>query len=91
MQICVELLPPEVVKANTGELLPPVPEDTYQDLLDQIRMDPDLQNIFDNMTCPPDVYEQADDLVNDQELQGILDQCQETPLERELSASSLNN
>ena len=88
MQLCVELLPPEVAKANTGPLLPPVPEDVYQDLLDQIRRDPQLRDILDSMPSPPDVWEQAEELVNDPELEGILDQCQETPLERELSTSN---
>ena len=88
MQLCVELLLPEDAKANTGPLLPPVPEDVYQHLVDEIRMDPQLQSILDNMTSSPDVWEQAEELVNDPELEGILDPCQETPLERELFTSN---
>ena len=84
MELNVELLTPEVVKANTTNPFLPIPDDTYQDLLGQIRKDPALQTILDDMTAPPNVDEQVDDLVNDPELQEIFDPLQETPLEREL-------
>ena len=94
MQLNVELLAPEVVKttinskttaSSSSESLLPIPEDVYQDLLNHLRADPDLERILEGMILPTHQGEQEDEMTLDPELQKIFQDLEQTPLEKELS------
>ena len=78
LELNIELLTPQVVAENT-EPFQVIPDDLYQQLVTEIRADPDLQPVLNTMIAP-----QADDSVEDPELNAILDALEQTPLEKEL-------
>ena len=86
MELNIDLLTPEVVAENTTTPFQIIPDDVYHDLLAQIRADPALQPVLNDMIAP-----QADDLLEDPELNEILNGLEQTPLEKEVDDMLKNN
>ena len=78
MELNIDLLTPQTVAENTVPLQV-IPDDLYEQLVTEISVDPDLQHVLNNMIAP-----QANDLPEDPGLNAILDDLQQTPLEKEL-------
>ena len=77
--INIPLLPQTVVAENTTPLFPLIPEETYQDLINQITTDPALGEIFNELSINHDDMESnQDDIQFNNVLAGL------TPLEEEL-------
>ena len=85
MELAIELMTPEMVVEN--KTMQPMPNNVYEDLLATINADPDLKFIFDGMTDPQaeDIpAPQAEHVLEDPILKGIVDDVEQTPLEKEL-------
>ena len=93
MELNIDLLTPQVVAENTHTPLQVMPDALYQQLLTELRTDPELDSILNNMTDPKagDLVEDTEqdamlnDLVEDAEQDAMLNDLEEqTPIEKEL-------
>ena len=78
MVLNIPLMPETVVAENTTVPLQPIPQETYEDLITEITMDPALQAIFNNIVSNQDLENEPNDIELDESITGL------SPLEKEL-------
>ena len=89
---CIEQQQQQKQETNENELALPIPDELYNNLLEELRNDPDLHTILNDMDMPGEQSNESNlcediftELNQDPALQAVLSN-EQTPLERELSS-----